>query len=205
MANVWPMTKPVDGDSTTASPRPGAKHTWRTKAVRAAASLKAEYQAGKAGDESPAAPIWPTAKEQLDAVVKMLTSAKSSPPQIAPTDAELDADAAEVAVALRGVDWASVRSTTAERTGGARRAMREMADQVDWAKAQPVAAQVSSALIAAVASGQIGVGGRLGSTVARAIVDQGGLAQRVAANLNEETTQMPPDFRQVIDSTATEA
>lgn len=138
-------------------------------------------------------------------MVKLLTSAKSSPPEISPTDVELDADAAEVAVALRAVDWASVRATTAERTGGARRAMREMADQVDWAKAQPVAAQVSSALIAAVASGQIGVGGKLGSTVARAIVDQGGLAQRVAANLNEQTTQMPPDFRQVIDSTATES
>jgi hypothetical protein len=79
--------------------------------------------------------------------------------------------------------------------------MKAMADQVDWAKVQPVAAQVSSALIAAVASGRLPVGGRLTSTVARAIVDQGGLAQRVGQTVES----LPPDFREVIDTTATEA
>ena len=80
--------------------------------------------------------------------------------------------------------------------------MRDMADQVDWAKVQPVAAQVSSALIAAVASGQIPMGGMLGSTVVRTIVNQGGLAQKVADSINDHNTPLPPDFRAVIDTTA---
>ena len=190
------MTKSDSGDA-------GKGTDWLARAKQAAAALKAEYEAGKQGDESPAAPIWPTAKEQFDAAVKLLRSVRSAKP--APqTPAELDADAAEVATALKGVDWAGVRTATAERTSAARRAMRDMGDQVDWAKAQPVAAQVSSALIAAVASGQIGVGGRLGTTVARAIVDQGGLGQRVAQNLNAQHAPMPPDFREVIDTTAQE-
>jgi hypothetical protein len=60
-------------------------------------------------------------------------------------------------------------------------------------------------LIAAVASGQIGVGGRLGSTVVRAIADQAGLAQRVASTLDAEHAPLPPDFRDAIDVTAQEA
>jgi hypothetical protein len=80
-----------------------------------------------------------------------------------------------------------------------------MAEQVDWAKVQPVAAHVSSALIAAVATGQIGVGGRVGSMVVRAIADQAGLAQRVAVTLDADDAPLPPDFRQVIDVTAEEA
>jgi hypothetical protein len=169
------------------------------KAKQAAAALKAEYEAGKQGDDSPSEPIWATPAEQVAGLLKVLHLAPTPKP---PTDDELNADAAEVAVALRSVDWAGVRAGTVERTSTARRAMRDMADQVDWAKAQPVAAQVSSALIAAVATGQLGVGGHLGSTVARAIVDQSGLAQRVAANLNEQKITMPPDFRSVIDTTA---
>src|SRR5262249_5292851 len=116
-------------------------------------------------------------------------------------DPELDAGAKDVAEALGRVDWAQVRADTARRTGDAARAMKAMAGQVDWAKVQPAAAQVSNALIHAVASGRLPVGGRLTNTVARAIVDQGGLAQRVAANLD----QPPPDFREVIDTTATDA
>jgi hypothetical protein len=83
--------------------------------------------------------------------------------------------------------------------------MRDMAAQVDWAKVQPVAAQVSSALIAAVASGRLPVGGRLTTTVARAIADQGGLAQRVAQTLDQNRSALPPDFRQAIGTTSTEA
>jgi hypothetical protein len=145
---------------------------WVRAVKEGAAVLKAEYDAGRRGDDPPPAPE---------------------------TDSELDADANDVAEALRGVDWAQVRADTARRTGDAARAMKAMADQVDWAKVQPVAAQVSSALIAAVASGRLPVGGRLTNTVARAITDQG-LAQRVAAKL----PQPPPDFRQVIDTTGTE-
>jgi hypothetical protein len=171
-------------------------------AKRSAASLKAEYESGKRGDESPVAPIWATPKEQCDAVVRLLRSTRSAPPA---SGDELDADATEVAKVLRGVDWAGVRAATAQRTSDATRAMRTMAEQVDWAKVQPVAAHVSSALIAAVASGQIGVGGRVGSMVARAIADQAGLAQRVAVTLDAEEAPLPPDFRHVIDVTAEEA
>ncbi len=85
-----------------------------------------------------------------------------------------------------------------------------MADHVDWSKVQPVAAQVSSALIAAVASGQLGLGGRLGPTVARAIVDQGGLGQRVGAAVQRRQAAAPaapevPDFRGAIEATSRES
>ncbi|MCU1368678.1 MAG: hypothetical protein JWN39_4317, partial [Ilumatobacteraceae bacterium] len=40
--------------------------SWRDRAKTIAASLKAEYEAGKQGDEAPAAPIWATPKQQLD-------------------------------------------------------------------------------------------------------------------------------------------
>jgi hypothetical protein len=56
-----------------------------------------------------------------------------------------------------------------------------------------------------VASGQLGVGGRLGSTVARAIVDQGGLGQQVAKRVNAQQLAVPNDLRRIIDSTAREA
>jgi hypothetical protein len=59
-------------------------------------------------------------------------------------------------------------------------------------------------LIAAVASGQLGVGGRVGSTVARAIINDRNLAQRVSTQLVRYEQPMPPDFRNVIDVTATE-
>jgi hypothetical protein len=168
------------------------------RAKQGAAALKAEYDAGRQGDDRPVESIWPTPAQQLDAVMAKLRSLRRTPP--AP-DTELDADAQEVASALGTVDWGQVKAETARRTGDAARAMKAMADQVDWAKVQPVAAQVSSALIAAVASGRLPVGGRLTSTVARAIVDQGGLAQRVGQTVDS----LPPDFRQVIDTTSTEA
>jgi hypothetical protein len=175
--------------------------SWGAKAKRVAGSLKSEYQAGKEGDESPAMPIWPTPKEQLDKLLGLLSSTRSASPP--PTD-ELETDAHEVTQALRGVDWASVRAATAARTSDASRAMRSVAEQVDWAKVQPIAAQVSRALIAAAASGQIRLGGRLGTTVARAIANQGGLAQRVAANLDAENESLPDEYRKAIDTTATE-
>ncbi len=120
-------------------------------------------------------------------------------------DDMLASDADEVAAALRNVDWATVKSAAAERTGDAARTVKAMADQVDWSRVQPVAAQVSSALIAAVASGQLGVGGRLGSTVARAIVDQGGLGQQVAKRVNARQLPVPADLRRIIDATARES
>ena len=190
---------------------------WGARAKEVAASLKAQHAAGRDGDNSPAEPVWPTPKEQLDALKKVF---RSSPQRTAtanvdaadeePSNEEsLDRDAEHVAQALRGVDWGQVRAATSERSTEVARTMRSLADHVDWAKVQPVAAQVSSALIAAVAAGRIPVGGPLGSMVARAITDQNNLGNRVAANLQRTSTGAPPDFRptihRAIEATAREA
>ena len=111
-----------------------------------------------------------------------------------PDEESLDRDAEHVAQALRGVDWGQVRTATSERSTEVARTMRSLADHVDWAKVQPVAAQVSSALIAAVAAGRIPVGGPLGSMVARAITDQNNLGNRVAANLQRTSAGRHPTF-----------
>jgi len=195
----------------------------KRRATDAAAVLKSEYEAGKRGeDDTPVTPLWASPKEQLDAVVALLRSARDVAP--APSDdndaADVDAagtaavrdvdgtagvdDVATVAAAMRSVDWAAVKSATAERGADATRVMRTMADQVDWTKVQPVAGQVTSALIAAVASGQLPVGGRIGGSVARAIVDQGGLGQRVTQRVSADGTPLPPDFRPVIEATGSE-
>jgi hypothetical protein len=189
---------------------------WSAKAKEIAESLKAQHAAGRDGDESPAVPVWPTPKEQFDALKHLF---RSSPKEAAAADAPVaddaaneaaneatdDADAEEVAGALRRVDWAEVRAATAGRTNDVTRTMRSLADQVDWAKVQPIAAQVSSALIAAVAAGRIPVGGRLGPMVVKAITDQNNLGKRIAVNLEGNRAPMPPDFRGVIEATATES
>ena len=149
----------------------------KARATEFAQKLKAEYDAGKRGD----------------------------PEQDPNTTAAADeADAEQVAEAMRGVDWAKVRAATSERSADAAAAMRTMAKEVDWAKVQPVAAKVSSALIAAVASGQLGVGGRVGGTVARAIINDRNLAQRVNNELVKQEHPLPPDFRGAIDVTVAE-
>jgi hypothetical protein len=179
---------------------------WGAKAKEVAASLKAQHAAGRDGDDSPAEPVWPTPKEQLEALKKVF---RSSPQRTAtanvdaaddepPDEESLDRDAEHVAQALRGVDWGQVRAATSERSTEVARTMRSLADHVDWGKVQPVAAQVSSALIAAVAAGRIPVGGPLGSMVARAITDQNNLGNRVAANLQRTSAGAPPDFRPTI-------
>lgn len=180
---------------------PGASARWLSRrAKQAATSLKSEYEAGKRGDETPTEPIFPTPREQLAALKALIVGA---PPDRDPAPAVADDiaagddadDAAEVASALRGVDWQQVRAATAERTGEAAEAMRTMARQVDWAKVQPVAAQVSSALIAAVAAGRLPVAGRLGPLVAKALTDRGALAQRVGDSFTSDAGDLPPDFR----------
>lgn len=172
---------------------------WTAKAKGVAAALKAEREAGLRGDDSPVQPVWPSPSEQLAALRKLFRSPTPSPPK---EDATTEAEAEQVAEAIRGVDWASVRAAAAERTSDVTRTMKAMADHVDWAKVQPVAAQVSSALIAAVASGRIPVGGQLGPIVARAITDQNNLGHRVAQNLQRAQTEVPPGFREIIDTTA---
>lgn len=126
----------------------------------------------------------------------------------APDEATEAADAEAVADAMRSVDWAKVRAATTEKGADAAHAMRAMAADVDWEKVQPVAAKVSSALIAAVASGQLGVGGRFGGTVARAIMNDRDLAHRVSSSLAKQNASVPADFLPalregtVIDTTA---
>lgn len=181
---------------------------WGARAKEVAASLKAQHAAGRDGDDSPAEPVWPTPKEQLEALKKLFRGTTrdgvSGAGADAPDEQVLDNDAAQVADALRRVDWAQVKAATSERTNDVARTMRSMAEHVEWAKVQPVAAQVSSALIAAVAAGRIPIGGQLGSMVARAITDQNNLGRRVAANLEHSSTNVPPDFRGAIEATATE-
>jgi hypothetical protein len=153
--------------------------TSRERATQFARQLKAEYEAGKAG--APAEHDEAAEADDTDTVVS----------------------------SLRNVDWAKVRAATSERTTEAAEKMRAMAAEVDWHRVQPVAAQVSSALIAAVASGQLPVGGRVGGTVVRAIMNDRDLAQRVGSTLGRDAQPLPPDFRgelgqPVIDTTAHE-
>ena len=186
--------------------------SWRDRAKTVAASLKAEYEAGKQGDETPAAPIWATPKQQLDGLLSIFRASPGAAvagpepddPVGEPTPATEAADAAAVADAMRGVDWAGVRAATVDRTAEATKTMKAMADNVDWTKVQPVAAQVSSALIAAIATGQLGVGGRLATTVAKAMTDQGGLGQKVAAELENAPGGVPTDFGPTIAAASRE-
>lgn len=113
-----------------------------------------------------------------------------------------DAAVDDIATRLKSVDWQQVRAMTAEKGSDAAHAVRSMADRVDWGKVQPVAAKVSTALIVAVASGQIPISGTSGR-VARAILNDQGFAERIGATLEREQAE-PPDFRaRVIDTTAT--
>jgi len=114
-----------------------------------------------------------------------------------------DEQVAEVADAMRRVDWTKVRASTSARGTDAAQSMKTMAAEVDWEKVQPVAAKVSSALIAAVASGHIGVGGRFAPTLARAIMNDRNLAGRVSTSLAAEDVT-PPDFRQIVIAGAIE-
>lgn len=181
---------------------------WTAKAKEIAASLRAQHAAGLAGDDSPAEPVWPTPKQQLDAVKHLFRSKSvgSTTPvnDVQVDNRSLDRDAEQVAEQLRGVNWVEVRATTAERTSEMARTMKSLADHVDWAKVQPLAAQVSSALIAAVAAGRIPVGGPLGPIVVRAITDQNNLGKRVAESIQRNPAGVPNDMRQVIEATATE-
>jgi hypothetical protein len=200
---------PNSADSTTTSAPPSGSTdkptavSWLAKRARRAAQvLKDEYAAGKRGDDAPAQTIWATPREQLDALVGMIKRAGGDR-SAAPTG-DADADADQVAGALRKVDWSGVRAATADRTGEAARAAKAMAEQVDWDRVQPAAQKVSKALIAAVASGRVGVVGPLGSLIARAIVDQGGLAQRVGGQLDADHTSLPADVDTIIETTGRE-
>jgi hypothetical protein len=112
-----------------------------------------------------------------------------------------DAAVDDIAARMRGVDWAAVRAASAEKGSDAAEAMRSMAQKVDWDKVQPVAAKVSSALIAAVATGQLPIGGTSGR-VARAILNDQRFADRIGDRLQADHAETP-DFRSnVIETTA---
>jgi hypothetical protein len=151
--------------------------TERARATDFAHTLRSAYEAGKRDDEGAPA------------------SAPASGPD----------DVAEVADALSGVDWAKVRAATADRTAEMSKAMKAMAADVDWARVQAGAARVSTALIAAVASGQLPVGGRLAGPVARAIINDRGLAQQVSERFPRGSDTEPPDFRGIIETTGRDA
>lgn len=235
------------------------------RASEAAKSLKAEFNAGQQGDETPPVPIWAGPKGQFEAIMALLRDANNVTPdgnaggsQARSDGGEVRSDGGEVqgdgdgdearsdgdearsdggdlradggdlradgdeaqgeradgslsssddqlavSQAIARVDWSKVRSTTSERSGEATRMMRSMAQQVDWAKLGPAATKVSSALIAAVASGQLPVGGRMGGQVARAIVNQGGLGQQVGQAMQGRQQPMPEGFSSVIETTIT--
>lgn len=171
------------------------------RAKQAGETLKAEYEAGKRGDDGPSAQLWASPKEQLEAFVKLLGSVRAGH-TTAPTEAiepppTLDDEAAEVNRLLGAVDWERAREAAGTKSADAVQAVKAMAAQVDWSKVQPVAAQASNALIAAMASGQLPVGGRTGALLARAMLDEGGLGDRVGRQL---VTQLPvrPDLRTAI-------
>ena len=104
---------------------------------------------------------------------------------------------------MEGIDWAAVRASTAARAADTTQTVRTLAGNVDWDAVQPLAAQVSSALIAAVAAGQLPIGGRIGGIVARAMVDQGGLGQRLGRQVLADQKVARPEIRQVIDVVGT--
>ncbi|MEI6401114.1 MAG: hypothetical protein WCP59_02900 [Actinomycetota bacterium] len=171
------------------------------QAKLAASTLKSEYEAGKRGDDTPAAVLWSSPIAHFDAFLALLgsTRAQAAPVEAAEaTEAAEAAEAAEVTRLLGEVDWAAVRESAGSRSADAVQAVKAMSAQVDWAKVQPVAAQASSALIAAVAAGKLPVGGRTGALVARAMLDQGGLGQRVGRQMAGQV-RVSPDLRRAID------
>ena len=147
-------------------------------------------------------------RTRATAFAKLLKDEYESGKRDDPTAEEQQATADEVSEAMRKVDWAKVKAATAGTTSAAAKNVKAMAQQVDWDKVTPVAAEVSSALIAAVAAGQIPLGGVTGARVARTIMNDRQLAQKVAQSLARTPKQAPPDFRPVIrgaiETTATE-
>ena len=147
-------------------------------------------------------------KQRATEFGKLLRSEYEAGLRDEPTPAEEAASADEVSAAMRKVDWGKVKAATTGTTAAATENVKAMAAQVDWDKVTPVAAQVSSALIAAVAAGQIPLGGPMGARVARTIMNDRDLAAQVARSLARTPKETPPDFRPMvraaIDTTATE-
>ncbi len=148
-------------------------------------------------------------RDRATAFAKVLKDEYEAGKRDDPTPDEQQATADDVSEAMRKVDWTKVKAATASTTSSATKNVKAMAQQVDWDKVTPVAAEVSAALIAAVAAGQIPLGGVTGARVARTIMNDRQLAQKVAQSLARTPKHAPPDFRPVIkgaiETTATEA
>lgn len=153
--------------------------TAKVRATEFAQRLKAEYERGLADERAAGTPP-PADSDAGDAA-----DGASGPPT---EDDEVNA----VAAALRSVDWTKVRTAAGGHSSEARERMRSLAKDVDWGKVKSGAAVVSSALIAAVAAGQIPLGGRLAGPVARAILNDADLAAKVSGAMGRDA--QPPDL-----------
>jgi hypothetical protein len=191
------------------------------RARTAADALRDEYRKGKEGDTSPVQSIAPSA---IDVIKAWMTrddtngdeagehTTPESPGTAAATaggpseeagagDDDAQA-AAQVASLLGKVNWHRV--SDAVRDNAATQRMRELAGEVDWAAAKPVAARVASVLIAAAAAGELGgLQGATGRYVAKTIANEMGLAEKVAQRLREQRTPQSAPLMGYIDTTAT--
>ena len=162
-------------------------------------SLRDEYRRGTEGDTSPVQPIAPTVGDVL-----RRKGADTVPDPDTSTEGPTDDEAGQVADLLQGVDWSSVRRSVSDSDAVAR--MRDLASQVDWRAARPVAASVASALIAAAAAGQIGGSKvQIGRYLARTLANEAGLADRVAQRIAGDRTESSTALTRYIDTTASEA
>lgn len=191
------------------------------RARHAADALRDEYRKGKDGDESPVQPIAPSAIDVIkvwmsrsgesgpdsvgsdEANVSGATDTPSAPSGIATDPDETTQAASQVAALLAKANWRSVAE--AARDNAAAQRMRELAEQVDWAAAKPVAARLATVLIAAAAAGELGgLQGASGRYVARTVANELGLADRVAHLLNSVRNDSNQPLVDYIDATATE-
>lgn len=216
------------GDAVRRFTRAATSTDWVGKAKQAADTLKTEYEAGKRGDDSPSPKLWGNAPAtptegaaatddgstevaEVIAVTEVTEVANQAEVTEVTDQAEVtevtevtdQADVDELTELVEGIDWAAVRASTAARAADTTQTVRTLAGNVDWDAVQPLAAQVSSALIAAVAAGQLPIGGRIGGIVARAMVDQGGLGQRLGRQVLADQKVARPELRQVIDVVGT--
>ena len=161
----------------------------KVKASDFAQKLLTEFERGRAGEaDAPDASNAHAASDAAGAPPSNPADAAASPSDPAPAD-----DVDSLVDALSSVDWAKVRAAASEKGSGVATSMKKMAADVDWAKVQSGAAVVSSALIAAVASGQLPIGGRLAGPVARAILNDSDLASKVSSRM--AGNEQPPDLR----------
>lgn len=185
------------------------------RARRAADTLRDEYRKGAEGDESPVQPIAPTAVDVVKAwMARSGDNTTETPATVGPTepatgvtsdstDDETTEAASQVATLLGKVNWRRV--SEAARDSAASQRMRELADQVDWAAAKPVAARVASVLIAAAAAGELGgLQGTTGRYVARTIANETGLADKVAQRLDAFRNENNRPLVDYIETTSAE-